>query len=481
MAAKVVLRDLTYEQLTERSEKFKRAMQAIHDKAGNRELTAGETERWERLSAGHERTRDEIRSRIRAQADVPGCAVSGDGARMDGGDLGATRASGNPTRDMAMRHMDSYVRTGDMDAASAERVERIMRESKHAPLAQRWAAAGSDPAYVSAFFKALRSDGKGHMLWTPQEQAAYQRVESVRSEMRAMSAGTDTTGGFQIPTIIDPAIRISSDGSVSPIRQLAEVRSEMGSTFRPVTSAHVTNAWTAESAEVGDGTPTLASPEIDAHKSTSFVPFTFEYESASGGAVADLSRLLVDGLDQLTAEAFLNGNGTTAPEGLWTGIDGTASELDPATAETFADADVYATQNALAPRFQPKAVWMAALPTINQLSQSETSNGARLFPSLDQENPVLLRKRLYENSRMRSTDDINAAATADNPVLIYGDIRSAYTIVDFAGSSIELVPHLFHTDNNLPSGERGLLLWARTGAGVVIENAVRAMNVATTA
>jgi HK97 family phage major capsid protein len=389
--------------------------------------------------------------------------------------------SGNPTRDAAMRHMDTYVRSGDMDAASAERVERLMRESLNAPLAQRWAAAGSDPAYVSAFFKALRSDGKGHMLWTPQEQAAYARVEAVRSEMRSMTAGTTTTGGFQIPTIIDPAIRISSDGSVSPIRQLAEVRSEMGSTFRPVTSAHVTNVWTAESAEVDDGTPTLASPEIDAHKSTSFVPFSFEYESATGGAVAELSRLLVDGLDQLTAEAFLNGNGTTAPQGLWTGIDGGDSELDPATAEVFADADVYATQNALPPRFQPNATWQANLATINELSQSETANGARLFGGLDQENPVLLRKRIHENSRMRGTGDIDTAATADNPVLIYGDIRQAYTIVDFAGSSIELVSHLFHADNNLPSGERGLLLWARTGAGVTIANAVRAMNVVTAA
>lgn len=293
-----------------------------------------------------------------------------------------------------------------------------------------------------------------------------------------------TSGGFQILTIIDPAIRISSDGSVSPIRQLAEVRQEIGHEFRPVTSAHVTNQWTAESAEVPDNSPTLASPAIGAKKTTSFVPFSFEYESATyGGAIADLTRLLVDGYDQLTAEAFLNGNGngTTQPQGLWTGPDGTASELSPAVAETFnANVDPYNVQNVLPPRFQPGAVWMADIATINKLSEAETSNGAPRYPQVGSEKPVLLGKRLYENSTMRSTADINPAATADNPVLIYGDIRRTYTIVDFAGSTVELVQHLVGA-NRRPTGERGLLLWSRVGDGVVIANATRVLNVATTA
>jgi HK97 family phage major capsid protein len=123
---------------------------------------------------------------------------------------------------------------------------------------------------------------------------------------------------------------------------------------------------------------------------------------------------------------------------------------------------------------------MADIATINKLSEAETSNGAPRYPQVGSENPVLLRKRLYENSTMRSTADINPAVTADNPVLIYGDIRRTYTIVDFAGSTVELVQHLVGA-NRRPTGERGLLLWSRVGAGVVIANAARALNVATTA
>ncbi|MBQ0863379.1 MULTISPECIES: phage major capsid protein [Streptomyces] len=449
----------TYDEMRSRLEE-------IHDRAGNRPLDEDEQREW-----------DQLVTLARAVENNYFDRPIGNDRR---------HRYGHGLRDTTMRNIEHAMQdsTAELDADSAERIERMLKPvaaGDPEPFANRFLAASSDPAYLGAFMKGLSGE-RGHLLWTAGEAEAYRRVEQVRSELRAMSAGTTTTGGFQIPTVIDPAIRISSDGSISPLRQLAEVRQEVGHVFRPVTSAHVTNEWTAEHAEMSDGTPTLASPSITAMKSTSFVPFSFEYQSAAfGGAVQELTMLLQDGLDQLTAEAFLNGNGTTQPQGLWTGLNGTASELSPAVAETFNTADdVYATQNQLPPRFQPNAVWLAGLPTINKLSEAETTNGAPRYPHVGDQSPVLLRKRLYEYSNMRGVSDIDTAVTADNPVLIYGDIRQTYCIVDFAGSSVELVPHLFG-DNNRPTGERGVILWARTGAGVVIANAARAMNVATAA
>lgn len=191
----------------------------------------------EKLTRTQERRAAEITGEYRdlALENVRRVAAGQGGGKVEPGvPVGDVDHNGSGDRDQAMRHLDEHIRSGDLDAGSAERVERLMRESELAPLAQRWAAAGSDPAYVRAFFKGLSGE-RGHMLWSPAEQAAYRRVEAVRAEMRAMTAGTTTTGGFQIPTIIDPAIRISSDGSISPIRQLAEVRAAIGSSFRPVT------------------------------------------------------------------------------------------------------------------------------------------------------------------------------------------------------------------------------------------------------
>ena len=73
----------------------------------------------------------------------------------------------------------------------------------------------------------------------------------------------------------------------------------------------------------------------------------------------------------------------------------------------------------------------------------------------------------------------NASATADNFLLAYGDWKQ-FVIVDRIGTTLELVPHLFG-DNSRPTGERGALLWFRTGSDVVVDNAFRILNVATTA
>jgi HK97 family phage major capsid protein len=128
-----------------------------------------------------------------------------------------------------------------------------------------------------------------------------------------------------------------------------------------------------------------------------------------------------------------------------------------------ADTVPYAVQNSLPPRFQANAVWLASLGTINSLAQAETTNGSPRFPAVGDAKPVLLRKALYEHS-LQGGD-----------VLVYGDIRQAFTMVDFAGSFIERVPHPIG-EHGRPSGDRGLLMWARHGSGVVIPNAVRVFD-----
>lgn len=73
---------------------------------------------------------------------------------------------------------------------------------------------------------------------------------------------------------------------------------------------------------------------------------------------------------------------------------------------------------------------------------------------------------------------INAAATANNYVLLYGDFTN-FVIVDRIGTTLELVPHLFGA-NQRPTGQRGALLWFRTGSDVVVPNAFRLLDVPTT-
>ena len=68
---------------------------------------------------------------------------------------------------------------------------------------------------------------------------------------------------------------------------------------------------------------------------------------------------------------------------------------------------------------------------------------------------------------------MDATVTSGDKIAILADLRAAFVIVQRLGVRVEVVSHLFATANNRPSGQRGLLAWGRTGAGVVVENALR--------
>ena len=152
--------------------------------------------------------------------------------------------------------------------------------------------------------------------------------------------------------------------------------------------------------------------------------------------------------------------------------------MAPTSAETLASTDVYKVQNALPPRFQPRAAWNANLAILNTLRQFETTNGALKFPELQSNPPRLLGRSMHENSNMDGT--INPAATESNYPLLYGDFNAGMVIVDRIGTTLEIAPMLFG-DNRRPTGQRGALLWFRTGSDVVNPNAFRLLSIPTTA
>ena len=162
-----------------------------------------------------------------------------------------------------------------------------------------------------------------------------------------------------------------------------------------------------------------------------------------------------------------------------TALTGTSSEINAASAESFTVADLYALEEALGPRFRPNASWVANKAWYNKVRQFDTGGGASLWERLGAGMPAeLLGYPAYEASAMDSS--INAAANANNYVLILGDFRN-YVIADRVGMSVELIPHLFATANNLPSGQRGFYAHWRVGADSVNDAAFSMLDIPTTA
>jgi HK97 family phage major capsid protein len=422
--------------------------------------------------AGLERRRDRVRAALRSGRGVS----RGDGGNDQddhdhttggrGRQRGATMRTSTSDRayDQAARNIDQAARSGILPDYAADRADRLLTEgSTHARgFAARWAASAGDPAYLSAFGKILADEQRGHLLWTEQERAAWQAVAEVQAEQRAMGTTPASAGGAMIPLTLDPAIILTSDGSANPLRQISRVVQTTTNAWQGVTSAGTSAEWKAEHAEVADASFPMAPAPIPVHFGDAFVPFSFEVGQDAAAFASELSRVLADAADQLQAEAYVTGDGNGRPRGVVTGATTTVETSGPV-----GPAAIVATQNALGPRFQDRARWAGNLALWNELESLETSNGSLRFPSLQADEPRLLRKPVHEVSHMTGDLETNAGAVA-----LYGDFEAGFVIVDRIGSTLELVPHLFG-ENGRPTGQRGALLWFRTGSDVVAPNAFR--------
>ena len=159
------------------------------------------------------------------------------------------------------------------------------------------------------------------------------------------------------------------------------------------------------------------------------MPFSVEYQGDYTGLVTELGRLLADAKDTLEAETFVTGAGTgVIPQGIVTG----GTVLATSAGSVLAVGDLYAAEDALPARWQANAVWLGSNSTKNSV--------ARLVASADPDEPQifaangdLIGYRYVPASQMPTN------VTGHAP-LVFGDVRSAFTIVDRVGMSIELVP-----------------------------------------
>lgn len=346
-----------------------------------------------------------------------------------------------------------------------------------AVVARRVLLTGSQ-AYRTAYQKAMVGMS---MLWTEEERDAF----------RAALSLSDSAGGYAVPFNLDPTIISTKDVTTNPYRRISRVVTGVTDNWNGITTAGVTASFDAEAAEVSDDSPSLSQPSVTAHMARAFARGSIEISGDWAGIENDLRVLFQEAKDDLEGSKFTTGSGTNEPFGIVTALDDGTSEVDPATAETFAVADVYALMNALPPKYrlatlngdatESRASWLAEVSTYNKIRQFDTGGGAGLWEYLGGGRPAkLLGFNAYEASGMRGFGDIDTAATAENPILILGDFRN-YLIYDRVGFNLEFIPHLFHTSNNLPSGQRGWFAYWRVGADSINDGAFRMLDVDTAA
>ena len=297
-------------------------------------------------------------------------------------------------------------------------------------------------------------------------------------------------GSYPVPYALDPTVTLSSDGATSPLRKIARVQQIVGKEFLAVTSTGVTATRQLEAAEEGDGAPTLTQPAIPTSRVSVFVPFSMEVEADWNQLLAELSFMIADAKDVEEATSFLSGNGN-APQPA--GLLGTAvASLSTAVAVTSIStavvylADVSKLEAAVPPRFRSQSQVMMSTGMAQFLKRCQSVVGqAALTGPLDGRMDLMGRGAWVHTGMddtvtffdSASAVEVNTGtATSGKKIMVQGDFKQ-FAIIDRIGLSIELVPVVFGTANNYPTGQRGVFAMWRSGSGVLAENAFRYLKV----
>ncbi|GGN40517.1 HK97 family phage major capsid protein [Actinoplanes campanulatus] len=456
----------TLEELRARQSEIADELRALNDEIGNADPTTEQQARWDSLDAEEKDLRE-----TRIPAAERAARVADSRARWQ-----STRFSSKPGTFDALNNpaagrqelVDSLIRANehrDIEGPNQAHFEWVIK--RHAG-DTAWAAnllARSRPEYQSGFAKLMM--GRAELL--------------TAEERTAMSVGSNTNGGYLLPTHLDPTIILTNSGSSNNIRQISRVVTlTQGTTWNGVTSAGVTASWDGELAEVSDDTPTLGRVSIATNIAQAFVQASIAAFDDIDNLASDVMMMFADARDRLEGAAHATGSGASnQPKGIVTALDASTSvEITSTTAATIGEVDIHAVYRGVPVRWRNRSTWLTN-PLYN-LAIKRLGTAVSSAFSGDLTQPVtdrILGRPVVESDDMPTTQ---TTTSLDNEI-VFGDF-SNYVIVDKPGGmSVEYIPHLFNTNANLPDGRRGWYAYWRTGADCVNLSAFRLLQDKTSA
>lgn len=443
----------TIAELRARLEAIETERRAIHTAAGSAALTEDQQSQWDALDTEETDVRAQLVQAEEVEARAARVAASRQrwGANFNG-QPDAFAVLGNPHAAGRQALVDANLRAieGRIDEADNQRhFERILK--RHAGHTD-WAAnllARSRPEYVSGWSKLMM--GRGELL-TNEERAA-------------VAVGTNSQGGFLVPTFLDPSLILTNAGSSDELRAISRVVTiTQGNTWHGVSTAGVSASYDAELSEVSDDSPSFAGPSIATFTGRAFVQASIEAFDDVDNLASDVLMLFADARDVIDGSMHNIGSGSGQPEGIFHAVNASSSrQVTSTTAAAIGLVDLQATYKKVGQRWRGRSTWVMN-PTYSlaiqalgtALSASYTSNLTEALTDRLIGRPVIV------------TDDAPATqtTTALDQEVVFGDF-SNYVLVDKpGGTSVEFVPVMFNTANNLPDGRRGWFMHWRHGAGV---------------
>lgn len=285
-------------------------------------------------------------------------------------------------------------------------------------------------------------------------------------DLKTLVVSSDPQGGYLAPTEMSTEF-IRELVEYSPIRSLATVRSTSAPAVSYPKRIGRTNAkWKGEAQAQEGSEPAFGQVEIPVREINTYVDLSNQLLADSAGvAEAEVRMALAEDFGLKEGTSFLKGSGPLEPEGLLVAAGvpviptGNASTLGTNPADLLID-----VMYDLPAGYRGRASWLMNSKTLAAARKwKDGTTGVYLWqPAYAAGQPeTILGRPVIECPDM---DDVGSGKTP----IVFGDIATAYRIVDRIGLSILVNPYLLATN-----GVTRIHATRRVGGAVVQASALR--------
>lgn len=382
----------------------------------------------------------------------------------------------NAAKDFLDTHSNNGGNVSQEDAATYERMEKevtdltrdIERLQRQEQIDQMLNQPTSSPLTSKPGVKAEPEEKKGT------SSKAYKTAfwDSIRRRNwfdvnNVLEVGTDANGGYLVPDEYERQL-LQALTDENFFRSLAHViQTQSGTHTIPIVASHGTASWMDENGLYPESDDTFDQITLSAYKLGTAIKVS---EELMNDSVFDLegyiSTEFARRIGAAEEEAFLVGDGSKKPEGVFTKVASTKealTEISNTSINFDAMMDVF---HSLRSVYRNSAVWILNDSTVKALRKIKDGNNNYIWqPSVVAGQPDTILNRPYRTS-------IYAPELAAGKVpILFGDF-SYYWIADRQGRSFKRLSELYAAN-----GQIGFLASERVDGKLILPEAVRGLSV----
>lgn len=291
------------------------------------------------------------------------------------------------------------------------------------------------------------------------------------AELKTLRESSDAQGGYLAPDEMSTEM-VRNLVEFSPVRPIASVRTTGSPAVKYPKRTGVTNAsWDGELEDATESEPSFGMHTVTVHKLQTYVDISNELlQDSAGMAEAEVRLALAEDFGKKEGAAFISGDGVNKPLGMLSDTSvgytatGNASTLGSAPADL-----LISLMYALPAAYRNRGTWLMNGTTLAAVRKLKDGAGNYLWsPAYTEGQPeTLLGRPVVEAVDM---PDVGSAAEP----IIFGDVESAYRIVDRLALSILVNPYLLAS-----KGVTRIHATRRLGGSVIRPEAIRKVRCAT--